>query len=68
MISYCFHIVFTKIRYFNVNLKMEKIFIKIQNSFQNMWKDSLLLIYFHLEYCLLEGNLKIALSRKKSSL
>jgi cell division protein FtsL len=33
IITYCFYIVFSKIRYFNVNLKMEKIFIKIQNSF-----------------------------------
>jgi hypothetical protein len=28
-----FLFVFSKIRYFNGNLKMEKIFIKIQNSF-----------------------------------
>jgi cell division protein FtsL len=33
IISYCFYVVFAKIRYFNVNLKIEKIFIKIQNSF-----------------------------------
>ncbi len=32
-ISYCFYIIFLIIKYFNVNLKIEEIFIKIQNSF-----------------------------------
>ena len=44
---------------------MEKIFIKIQNSSQNIWKGSLLLVDFYLKYFVSEGNLKITLSRKE---
>jgi hypothetical protein len=68
IITYCLYIVFTKVGYFNINLKSEKIFIKIQNSFSKYVKRSLLLIEFHLKYCILEENAKITISGKKRQL
>ena len=50
LISYCFYIVCVKIGYLNVNLKVEKIFIKIRNSFPKHVERLITPIHFHLLY------------------
>jgi len=65
MISYCFYIVFAKNRYFNVYLKMEKIFIKIQNSFSKYVEGLLTPYLFSFEILHHGGKLENRSFRKK---